>query len=120
MRDLTRGGLATVLSELTGIAESGLVIDEASVPVDEPVRGLCEVLGFDPLYLANEGKVLFVAGAGEENKVTDILRSDPLGKDSEIIGEIVQDKKRHVVLNTSVGGRRIIDMPSGQQLPRIC
>jgi hydrogenase expression/formation protein HypE len=88
--------------------------------VDEPVKGLCEMLGFDPLYLANEGKVLIVAGAGEENKVIEILRSDPLGKYSEIIGEIVKDKNELVVLNTSVGGRRIVDMPTGDQLPRIC
>jgi hydrogenase expression/formation protein HypE len=99
---------------------SGISIDEASVPVDDPVKGLCEMLGFDPLYLANEGKVLIVAGAGEETRVLDILRSDPLGKYSEIIGEIVPDKKKLVVLNTSVGGKRILDMPSGLQLPRIC
>jgi len=120
MRDLTRGGLATVLNELAGMIGSGITIDEASVPVDDPVKGLCEMLGFDPLYLANEGKVLIVAGAGEETRVLDILRSDPLGKYSEIIGEIVPDKKKLVVLNTSVGGKRILDMPSGMQLPRIC
>ena len=91
-----------------------------SVPVDDPVKGLCEMLGFDPLYLANEGKVLIVAGDGEEIKVLDILRSDPLGKQSEIIGEIIPDKRNLVILNTSVGGKRILDMPSGQQLPRIC
>ena len=120
MRDLTRGGLATVLNELAGMIGAGITIDEASVPVDDPVKGLCEMLGFDPLYLANEGKILIVAGAGEETRVLDILRSDPLGKYSEIIGEIVPDKKKLVVLNTSVGGKRIIDMLSGLQLPRIC
>ena len=79
------------------------------------------MLGFDPLYLANEGKVLIVVGAGEEyKKVLDILQSDPLGKYSEIIGEIVQDKRNLVVLNTSIGGKRILDMHSGLQLPRIC
>lgn|SRR5450759_511450 len=120
MRDLTRGGLATVLNELAGMIKSGIMINELSIPIDDPVKGLCEVLGFDPLYLANEGKVLIVASAGEEQKVLDILRSDPLGKDSEIIGEIVQDKHELVLLNTSVGGRRILDMPSGEQFPRIC
>ena len=120
MRDLTRGGLATVLNELAGMIRAGITIDEISVPVDDPVKGLCEMLGFDPLYLANEGKILIVAGAGEETKVLDILRSNPLGKYSEIIGEIVPDKKKLVVLNTSVGGKRIIDMLSGLQLPRIC
>ena len=120
MRDLTRGGLATVLNELAGMIKSGIEIHEASVPVDDPVKGLCEMLGFDPLYLANEGKVLIVVGAGEENRALDILRSDPLGKYSEIIGEIVTDKRNLVVLNTSIGGKRILDMLSGQQLPRIC
>ena len=120
MRDLTRGGLATVLNELAGMTGFGIAIDEATVPVDDPVKGLCEMLGFDPLYLANEGKVMMVVGAGEEAKVLDILRSDPLGKQSEIIGEIIPDKRNLVVLNTSIGGKRILDMLSGQQLPRIC
>jgi len=120
MRDLTRGGLATVLNELAGMIKSGIIINEVSIPVDDPVKGLCEVLGFDPFYLANEGKVLIVVSAGEEKRVLEILRSDPLGKCSEIIGEIIPDKNGLVVLNTSVGGRRILDMPSGEQLPRIC
>jgi hydrogenase expression/formation protein HypE len=120
MRDLTRGGFATVLNELTGMIGMGITIYEDSVPVDDPVKGLCEMLGFDPLYLANEGKVLIVAGAGEETKVLDILRLDPLGKYSEIVGEIIPDKRKSVILNTSIGGRRILDMLSGQQLPRIC
>ncbi|MGC1390766.1 MAG: hydrogenase expression/formation protein HypE [Bacteroidales bacterium] len=120
MRDLTRGGLATVLNELTGMIGLGISINEDSVPVEDPVKGLCEMLGFDPLYLANEGKVMIVAGAGEEKMVLDILRSDPLGKYAEIIGEIIPDKKNIVVLNTSVGGKRILDMLTGQQLPRIC
>jgi hydrogenase expression/formation protein HypE len=120
MRDLTRGGLATVLNELTHITGSGIIIDEGSVPVDDPVQGLCEMLGFDPMYLANEGKVLIVAGAGEAKKVLDILRSDTLGIYSEIIGEILPEKKPVVILNTSVGGKRILDMLSGQQFPRIC
>lgn len=120
MRDLTRGGLATVLNELAHITRSGIIIDEGCVPVDDPVKGLCEMLGFDPMYLANEGKVLIVVGAGEAKKVLEILRSDPLGIKSEIIGEIVPEKRPVVILNTSVGGKRILDMLSGQQFPRIC
>jgi hydrogenase expression/formation protein HypE len=120
MRDLTRGGLATVLNELAGMIKSGIAVNEAAIPVDDPVKAICEMLGFDPLYLANEGKVLFVVGAGEESRVLDILRSDPLGKNSEIIGEIIADKRSQVVLNTSAGGKRFLDMLSGQQLPRIC
>jgi hydrogenase expression/formation protein HypE len=120
MRDLTRGGLATVLNELAGMIKKGISVNETSIPVDDPVRGLCEMLGFDPLYLANEGKILIVAGRSETDKVLKIMRSDPLGKNSEIIGEIVPDKRNLVLLNTSIGGKRILDMPSGIQLPRIC
>jgi hydrogenase expression/formation protein HypE len=120
MRDLTRGGLAAVLNELAEMTGSCISINEEAVPVDEPVRGLCEMLGFDPLYLANEGKILIVTGACDEFKVLDILRSDPLGKESCTIGEIMDDKRCRVILNTLTGGKRILEMPSGVQLPRIC
>lgn len=120
MRDLTRGGLATVLNELAGIIRFGIMIEEDAVPVDEPVRGLCEMLGFDPLYLANEGKLVIVTERSEAQKVVDIMRSDPLGQKAAIIGEVVQDKRNLVTLHTSIGGKRILDMPSGTQLPRIC
>lgn len=120
MRDLTRGGLAGVLNELAGMIGSGIVIDEKAIPIDEPVRGVCEMLGFDPLYLANEGKLLIVAGADEAQKVIESLRSDSLGKYSSAIGEMVSGKRNLVMLNTSAGGKRILDMPSGTQLPRIC
>jgi hydrogenase expression/formation protein HypE len=102
------------------MTRSGIIISESSIPVDDPVKGLCEMLGFDPLYLANEGKVLFVVGDKDAEKVLEILRAHPLGKQSAIIGEIVPDKNNLVIINTSIGGRRILDMPSGQQLPRIC
>ena len=120
MRDLTRGGLATVLNELTQMINMGITINESTVPVDEPVKGLCEILGFDPLYLANEGKVLFVAANAEYKKILNLLRSHPLGKYSEVIGEIAHDNRNLVLLNTIIGGKRILDMPSGIQLPRIC
>jgi hydrogenase expression/formation protein HypE len=120
MRDLTRGGLATVLNELAAIIKMSVTVNEESIPVDEPVRGLCEMLGFDPLYLANEGKVLVVAGSDEAQKVVEIMRSDPLGTNAAIIGEVISNKRNLVTLNTSVGGTRILDMPSGAQLPRIC
>ena len=120
MRDITRGGLSTILNELAVMIKSGIVINEAIVPVDDPVKGLCETLGFDPLYLANEGKIVMVVDSSEAEKVVAILRSHPLGKDSQMIGEIVPDKRNLVVMNTSVGGKRILDMQSGQQLPRIC
>ena len=120
MRDLTRGGLATVLNELSGITGYGISVDEDSVPVDDPVKGFCETLGFDPLFLANEGKILIVVGGGQENMALEIMRSDSYGTNSAVIGEIVPDDKHLVILKTSVGGKRILDMPSGQQLPRIC
>ena len=120
MRDVTRGGLAAVLNEIAGITGMGMSVDEPSVPVDDPVRGACEMLGFDPLYLANEGKVLIIAGAGSEDKILGIMRSDPAGTRPEIIGEVLSGEKNHVILNTVTGGKRIIDMPIGLQLPRIC
>ncbi|MDQ1296425.1 MAG: hydrogenase expression/formation protein HypE, partial [Bacteroidota bacterium] len=120
MRDLTRGGLASVLNELASMIKMGISVDETLIPVEDPVKGLCEMLGFDPLYLANEGKVLMVAGKGEADKVMEILRSDRLGEKSEIIGEILPDKNNRVILNTIAGGKRILENLSGVQLPRIC
>ena len=120
MRDLTRGGLAAVLYELVQLSSSGLTVDEITVPVEDPVRGLCEVLGFDPFYLANEGKILIVAGENEYEKILEILRSHPLGEKSAVIGEVTALHKGSIILNTSSGGKRILDIPSGVQLPRIC
>jgi len=119
MRDLTRGGLAAVLNELAEMIQYGIIIDEQNIPVEEEVRGLCETLGFDPLYLANEGKFIVVVDRDEENKIIEILKSDPLGAGASSIGEIGVENHK-VILNTLVGGRRIIDMPSGLMLPRIC
>jgi hydrogenase expression/formation protein HypE len=120
MRDLTRGGLAAVLYELVQLCTEGIIVDEILIPVDEPVKGLCEILGFDPFYLANEGKILVVAGEDEYQEILSILRSHPLGKKSAVIGTVVEYQKGKVVLNTFSGGRRILDIPSGIQLPRIC
>jgi hydrogenase expression/formation protein HypE len=120
MRDLTRGGLSAVLFELAHLSGRGITIDETAVPVDDPVKGLCEVLGFDPFNLANEGKLLFVAGKEEQGKILDILHSNPLGRKSASVGEITEVSKGEVILNTITGGKRILDIPSGVQLPRIC
>jgi hydrogenase expression/formation protein HypE len=120
MRDLTRGGLAAVLNELAQMTGSGIDLNEKSVPVDEPVKGLCEILGFDPLHLANEGKVVFVISDEEHEKALKILRAHPLGKNSAVIGEIVSERPGSVLLNTITGGRRILTTPSGALLPRIC
>jgi hydrogenase expression/formation protein HypE len=120
MRDLTRGGLATVLNELSFMTGRKIEINESGVPVEEPVKGLCEILGFDPLYLANEGKVLIVTGEKYPEKVLEVLHSDPLGKNASVIGKVLYDRKQMVVMNTSIGGKRILDLHSGVQLPRIC
>jgi hydrogenase expression/formation protein HypE len=120
MRDLTRGGLSGVLNELAEICRKGIIIDEDSIPVDDPVRGACEMLGFDPLYLANEGKILIVTDSSESETILNILKSDPLGRNPAIIGEITGQHEGRVIINTLTGGKRIVDMPSGVQLPRIC
>ncbi len=120
MRDATRGGLGTVLSELVKDSDYGISIDEDKLTVSESVRGLCELLGFDPLYVANEGKVVMVVSEDDANKVLESIKESPFGKEASIIGEISKDHQRMAWLNTSVGGRRVIEMLSGQQLPRIC
>ncbi len=120
MRDATRGGLATVLCELASRKKLGIQLDETLIPVREKVRGTCEIFGFDPLYMANEGRVIIVAAPEVADEMIRIMRSDPLGKECAIIGEVVSDHHGQVVLQTEVGGRRIIDMMAGEQLPRIC
>jgi hydrogenase expression/formation protein HypE len=120
MRDLTRGGLAGVLNELAQMVNTGILVNESTVPVDEPVKGLCEILGFDPLNLANEGKVIIVISEEEHVKALNILRSHPLGKNAAVIGEIVQDRPGSVILSTLTGGKRLLHPPSGILLPRIC
>jgi len=101
-------------------ARVSVQISEEKVPVRDEVRGTCEILGFDPLYLANEGKVVMVVDGGIADDVCDALRGDDLGKDAEVIGEIGADNPGEVVLRTAVGGSRLITMLAGDQLPRIC
>jgi hydrogenase expression/formation protein HypE len=120
MRDPTRGGVATVLNELAGKIGLGIEIDETAVPVNRGVQAMCEILGFDPLHVANEGKVIIVAGEKEGYEILEILKKDPLGAKSAIIGHITADHAGKVVLKNETGGRRIIDSLSGDQLPRIC
>ena len=120
MRDATRGGLATVLCELAEQKNMGISIDEDSLLVKESVKGVCELLGFDPLYIANEGKVVMLVAAEDAEEVMEIMKSHPLGKESCMIGEVSDLNPGLVWLNTNIGGRRIIDKLSGEQLPRIC
>jgi hydrogenase expression/formation protein HypE len=120
MRDATRGGIGTVLSELVKGNDFGIRINEDKLTIHENVRGLCELLGFDPLYVANEGKVIIVVDSKYADKVLESIKNSPTGKEASIIGEITEDHKGMCWLKTVVGGKRIIDMLSGQQLPRIC
>ena len=120
MRDPTRGGLATTLNEFVDGRNFGILIDEKSIPVLGGVMSACELLGFDPLYMANEGRVVVVISAEESVKVLRAMRRDRLGKDAAIIGEITPDYKGKVCLKTKAGGLRLLRMLTGEQLPRIC
>lgn len=120
MRDPTRGGVATVLNELCGKMPFGIQLDEVALPVNKGVRAICEILGFDPLYVANEGKVVMVTSEKESRKVLSIMKKHKTGRQSAVIGKIVKDHPGKVVLRTETGGKRIIDSLSGDPLPRIC
>ncbi len=120
MRDPTRGGVATVLNELAGKTGLGIDIDESALPLSGGVTAMCELLGFDPLYIANEGKVLIVAGQDEAEHILEIMRKNILGGKSAIIGRMTGDHPGKVVLKTETGGKRIIDSLTGDPLPRIC
>lgn len=120
MRDPTRGGLATVLNEFASASESSFTILEKAVPVKEAVKGACEILGFDPLYLANEGKLVAVVAEDGADACLRAMKANPLGRDAAIIGEVKAGKKGRVLLETPIGNTRILEMLSGEQLPRIC
>jgi hydrogenase expression/formation protein HypE len=119
-RDPTRGGIASSLNEIAESANVGIVIHEDKIPVYESVKGACEILGFDPLYVANEGKLLAFVSADDAEKILHVMKNHPLGKDATIIGEVVADHPKTVIMKTSIGSSRIVDMLSGEQLPRIC
>ncbi|ADE14511.1 hydrogenase expression/formation protein HypE [Nitrosococcus halophilus Nc 4] len=120
LRDATRGGVATVLNEFVQAAQVGMRLEEASLPVRETVRGVCEILGLDPLYLANEGKLVAIVPAEAAEAVLAAMRSHPAGREGAIIGEVTAVPEGRVVLATALGGERIVDMLVGEQLPRIC
>lgn len=120
LRDPTRGGLGTTLNEIAVQSKVGIRLFEDRLPVRGPVRGICELLGFDPLYLANEGKLIAIVPGADAGKVTDIIRRDEFGKDAVIVGEVTDRDPGRVVLETLIGGTRIVDMLTGEQLPRIC
>ncbi len=120
MRDATRGGLATILNEFASSSGTSISIVEDAVPVRESVRGACEILGFDPLYIANEGKLVAVVSSSSADVVLAAMKEHPLGKDAAIIGEVTEGPKGRVLLETPVGNKRVLDMLTGDQLPRIC
>lgn len=120
LRDPTRGGVASALNEIAESSRVGIKIDEVAIPLTDPVRGACEILGLDPLYVANEGKLLAFVPQQEAGRVLSAMKQHPLGKESVIIGEVVADHPNSVVMRTAVGGARVVDMLSGEQLPRIC
>ncbi len=120
MRDATRGGLGTVISELVQNETYGIEIKENQLRIHEKVRGMCELLGFDPIHVANEGKVVLVVGKKDAQKAVEIMQQNEYGQQASIIGEITEDYKGKAWLETMIGGKRVIEMLSGQQLPRIC
>jgi hydrogenase expression/formation protein HypE len=120
LRDPTRGGVGTTLCEIAEQSEVGIRIFEEYLPIDGAVAGICELLGFDPLYIANEGKLLCIVPARQADAVLDAIRKDPHGKAACIIGEITEANAGRVVMQTRIGGERIVDMLAGEQLPRIC
>jgi hydrogenase expression/formation protein HypE len=120
LRDPTRGGVASTLNEISSKCGAGILINESAVPISSNVQGACEILGLDPLYVANEGKLLAFVGGDDAGKVLEAMRSHELGRESVIIGRVVADHPGVVVMRTSIGGSRVVDMLSGEQLPRIC
>jgi hydrogenase expression/formation protein HypE len=120
LRDPTRGGVATTLNEIAANSNIGINIDEKQIPVRDSVRGACEILGLDPLYVANEGKLCAIVAADQADAVVAKMRRNPLGRDARIIGEVVADHARMVLMRTDIGGTRIVDVLFGEQLPRIC
>ena len=120
LRDLTRGGLASALNEIATTAKVGIKIDESAIPVREDVAAACEILGLDPLYVANEGRFAAFIPKKDQEKTLAIMRKHPLGKGTCVIGEVSNDTEILVTMKSKIGATRIVDMLSGEQLPRIC
>lgn len=120
MRDPTRGGLAATLNELSRQSQVGMLIRETQIPIKEDVRAACELLGLDPLNVANEGKLVCICPANKAAHLLQIMQSHSLGKNAAIIGEVIADENQLVQMETNFGGRRLVDWISGEQLPRIC
>lgn len=120
MRDPTRGGVSSALNELAAASGVGVRIVESAIPVRGEVHAACEMLGLDPLYVANEGKLIAVVPAGDADRLLDVMRGHPLGRNAALIGEIVADHPGLVILKSVIGGDRVVSLLAGEQLPRIC
>jgi hydrogenase expression/formation protein HypE len=120
LRDLTRGGLASALNEIAMAGKAGIAIDEAAIPATEVVRGACEILGLDPLYVANEGRFVAFVPEYEADRAVSVLREHDVSAAAVRIGRVVEGQPRIVTLRSRVGGNRVLDLLSGEQLPRIC
>lgn len=120
LRDPTRGGLATTLNELAQQSKVGILVDEAKIPVKEDVKAACELLGLDPLYVANEGKLVAIADPADTDKILTQMKKNSYGRNAAIIGEVTDEYRGKVVMKTKLGPSRIVDMISGELLPRIC
>jgi len=120
LRDPTRGGVGTALNEIAGKSGVGIKIYEEKIPLKDAVAGICELLGFDPIYIANEGKLIAFVDPRHAEKILATIKEDEFGKDACIIGEVIPDHPGRVIMETRIGGIRIVDMLTGEQLPRIC
>ena len=120
LRDPTRGGLASTLNEFAKQSDVGIVIEEDKIPVHDGVRGFCELLGLDPLYIANEGKLVAAVDDGDAAGVLSAMRENKYGRQAAVIGKVTSEHRGRVVMKTSIGSSRIVDMPVGEILPRIC
>ena len=120
LRDATRGGLAAALNEFASASNVGISIDERKVPVRPDVQAACEMLGMDPFFVANEGKLIAILPEKDAENVLESMRSHPLGEGTEIIGQVTDEHPGIVVTRTGIGGSRVVDLPAGELLPRIC
>jgi hydrogenase expression/formation protein HypE len=120
MRDPTRGGLAATVCDIAAASGVGIRLQESALPISAEVRGACDLLGLDPLNIANEGKAVVFCRGTDAGRVLDAMRAHPLGRGARIIGEVTETPKGMAVLRTTIGGERIVDMPTGEDLPRIC
>jgi hydrogenase expression/formation protein HypE len=120
LRDPTRGGVGTALNEIALSSKVGIIIYEDRIPLNSQVEALCELMGLDPLYIANEGKLVAIVGKHHAEEILLAMKEDRYGKDAVIIGEVVAENPGYVMMKTKIGGKRIVDMLTGEPLPRIC